>query len=60
MDNQDGEKKGFPRRITPDFQYGQIIVHRSIAAPGINSFQKTFCPGRTVSLFEIVSYLIFL
>jgi acetyl esterase/lipase len=48
-----GEKKGLPRRIEPDFYHGQIVVHRRIAAPGIYSFQKTFCPGRTVGHFEI-------
>jgi hypothetical protein len=49
------EKRSLPRRITPDFHNGQIVVHRRIAAPRIYTFQKTFCPGRTVSHFEIVS-----
>ena len=27
------EKRSLLRRITPDFHYGQIVVHRRIAAP---------------------------
>ena len=49
----DSEKRGLPRRITPDFHHGQIVVHHSITTPGIYSFQKTLCPGRTFGLFEI-------
>jgi len=41
-------------RITPELQHGQIVVHRSTAAPRIYSFQQTFCPRGTVSKFEIV------
>jgi hypothetical protein len=41
-------------RIAPDFQKGQIVVDRRIAAPRIDSFQKTLRPGRAIHHFQVV------
>jgi hypothetical protein len=43
MDNQDGEKEELPRKITPDFHDGQIVVHRSLGARNL-FFSKDLLP----------------